>query len=613
VAERAPRALPTPATEQTPARRQRVLRVAGLAALAIPFLFLLFASVAPLVDQAVGSLFNWSDIHPVSFAGLHYYGDLLADPIATAAIVHTAIYVGITVPVEVVLGVGGAWLVYRARRGRAALTALFVLPLVIPWSSTATLFSGVLNATSGLDGLVDRVIGDTIPLAWDLNPRLAFGVIVFVGIWKGAPWCFLLMLAAFSTAPVQLFEAGRVDGARGLSYWRYVVIPTVWPMLVFVTIFRLFTEAQMVASVNLLTQGGPFDATQLIGSYATNLAFGSFLFAESEALATATGAVLLVAALIALALLYRPKLPLVAPIGRAVRSAGRVVHRPGRQPETGVASPDPMVPHIRPRPRRPMRAATLVGWFGASKRRARRLAAVALIVAGAIELVPLTSGLRQGALGPVFGLAWPEVETGLVNSAIMTVGTVVGTLVLAVPAAYVLAQCRFRGRSALFALVLVAIAIPGALTLFPQARGLVMMGLANTRLGVMLIYVSLDLPLAIFFLRAAFAAVPRPLVEAMRVDGASTARIAARLYLPMSASTLVVVTVLTVLQVWNDAVIMLVMTNGPSLYTLPVLVAAGLGGTAALGASWLSIAPPLLIFLASQRHFHRGIAPGPLL
>jgi ABC-type glycerol-3-phosphate transport system permease component len=613
VAERAPRTLPMPATEQTPARRQRVLRVAGLAALAIPFLFLLFASVAPLVDQAVGSLFNWSDIHPVSFAGLHYYGDLLADPIATAAIVHTAIYVGVTVPVEVVLGVGGAWLVYRARRGRAALTALFVLPLVIPWSSTATLFSGVLNATSGLDGLVDRVIGDTIPLAWDLNPRLAFGVIVFVGIWKGAPWCFLLMLAAFSTAPVQLFEAGRVDGAWGVSYWRYVVIPTVWPMLVFVTIFRLFTEAQMVASVNLLTQGGPFDATQLIGSYATNLAFGSFLFAESEALATATGAVLLIVALIALALLYRPKLPLVAPIGRAVRSAGRVVYRPGHQPDVGVPAPEAMVPHRPPRPRRPMGAATFVGWFGASKRRARRLAAVALIVAGAIELVPLTSGLRHGALGPVFGLAWPEVETGLVNSAIMTVGTVVGTLVLAVPAAYVLAQCRFRGRSALFALVLVAIAVPGALTLFPQARGLVMMGLANTRLGVMLIYISLDLPLAIFFLRAAFAAVPRPLVEAMRVDGASTARIAARLYLPMSASTLVVVTVLTVLQVWNDAVIMLVMTNGPSLYTLPVLVAAGLGGTAALGASWLSIVPPLLIFLASQRHFQRGIAPGPLL
>jgi hypothetical protein len=53
--------------------------------------------------------------------------------------------------------------------------------------------------------------------------------------------------------------------------------------------------------------------------------------------------------------------------------------------------------------------------------------------------------------------------------------------------------------------------------------------------------------------------------------------------------------------------------RSPSLYTLPVLVATGLGGTAALGATWLMIGPPLLVFLASQRHFYRGIAPGPLL
>ncbi len=275
--------------------------------------------------------------------------------------------------------------------------------------------------------------------------------------------------------------------------------------------------------------------------------------------------------------------------------------------------PPPWVQQKPSRQRRPPRAGAGVAWLGASKRRTRRLAATALFVAGVIELIPLTSAFQHGALGPVFGLAWPEVETGLVNSAVMTVGTVAGTLLLAVPAAYVLAQCRFPGRAALFGLVLVAIAVPGALTLFPQARGLVLMGLVNTRLGVMLIYISLDLPIAIFFLRAAFAAVPKPLLEAMRVDGASTARIATRLFLPMSASTLVAVVVLTVLQVWNDAIIMVVMTNSPSLYTLPVLVAAGLGGTAALGASWLSIGPPLLVFLASQRYFLRGIAPGPLL
>jgi ABC-type sugar transport system permease subunit len=103
--ERAPRcSLPTSITRQTTERRRRRLGAAWLAALAIPFAFLLFASVGPVVDQAFGSFFNWYDIHPKSFAGFHYYREVLADPMASAALVHTAIYVGITVPVEVVLG-----------------------------------------------------------------------------------------------------------------------------------------------------------------------------------------------------------------------------------------------------------------------------------------------------------------------------------------------------------------------------------------------------------------------------------------------------------------------------------------------------------------------------
>jgi hypothetical protein len=88
LAERAaPWSPPRRTIRQTTPRRRPTLGAAWLLALAIPFLFLLFASVGPLVDQAVGSFFNWYDVHPVSFAGFHYYGEVLADPTATAAIV----------------------------------------------------------------------------------------------------------------------------------------------------------------------------------------------------------------------------------------------------------------------------------------------------------------------------------------------------------------------------------------------------------------------------------------------------------------------------------------------------------------------------------------------
>ncbi len=578
--------------------------------LALPFAYLALASVGPLVDQAVGSLFSWYHVHPQRFAGLTYYRQVLADSAAQTAIVHTAMYVGITVPFELVFGVGGAWLVFRSRRGKGVMTALFALPLVIPWAAGAALFAGVFGVGGVLQGIRAHVFGDATPLYWNLNPWLGLAAIVAIGIWKGAPWCFLLMLAALGGCPPETFEAGRIDGGRGWSYWRHVVLPAVWPMLIFVVIFRLFAETQMAQSVDLLTQGGPFGATDLLGSYANSLAFTSLQFPNAEALATLTGGVLLLIACLGLVALRHPAM-----------SPLRTRRRPGNWPSSrsGAPTSDPGLARsslnasrgVR-HARRPARIGHLIRWLSASERRTRRLVVTALVVAALLELFPITGGLPGGALIPDFHLAWPQIATGLANSAVMTAGTLIGTLALAVPAAYVLARGRFRGRAVLFGLVLAAMAIPGALTLFPEARALVLIGLINTRLGVILIYIAADLPVAVFFLRAAFAAVPEALVEAMRLDGASMLRIAARLVLPLAASTLVAVGLLSVLQSWGESLVMIVMTDNQALYTLPVLVADGFGGMGALGASWLSIGPPLLFFIALQRHFRRGLAPGAL-
>ncbi|MDA8296892.1 MAG: ABC transporter permease subunit [Actinomycetota bacterium] len=579
-------------------------------AVVLPFVYLALASVGPLIDQAVGSLFSWHHVHPQHFAGLTYYRQVLADSAARAAIVHTVIYVAITVPIELAVGIAGAWLIFRVRRGKGLMTALFALPLVVPWSAGAALFAGLFGVGGVLQGIRAHVFGATTPLFWNLNPWLGFAAIVAIGIWKGAPWCFLLLLAALGGCPPELFEAGRMDGGRGWSYWRHVVLPAVWPMLIFVAIFRLFAEAQMAQSVDLLTQGGPFGATDLIGSYVNGLAFTSLQFPNAEALATLTGGVLLLLALGGLVALRHPAMSPLRTRRRTGRRRLSWAGTPSAARELADAGPG-AVRGAR-RARRPGWIGQALWWLSASEHRTRRLVAVALIAMATLELFPITGGPPGGALRPDFHLAWSQIATGLANSAVMTAGTLVGTLVLAVPAAYLLARVRIRGRAALFALVLAAMAIPGALTLFPEARALVLVGLINTRLGVILIYIAADLPIAVFFLRAAFAAVPEALVEAMRLDGASTLRVAVRLVLPLAASTLVAVGLLTVLQAWGESLVMVVMTDNQALYTLPVLVADGFGGVGTLSASWLSIGPPLVAFVVLQRHFRRGLAPGAL-
>jgi ABC-type sugar transport system permease subunit len=576
--------------------RAVVVLVAGA-----PFVFLAAFALEPLVQQGVGSFFNWYDLKPNTFAGLRDYRDVFADSIARGALLHTLVYVAITVPLEVGLGFFGAWMVLRVRRGRAVLMALYVLPLVIPWEPAANLFLGFFNYGGVLDGIRAHLFGADHAVLWFQNPRLAFAVIVLMGAWKGAPWCFLLMFAAMSASRADLFEAGRMDGARGLSYWLYVVVPAVWPMLVFVTVFRTFVEAQTYASVALVTGGGPVNATQLASTYDQTLAFSYFQFGSASALSTLTGAALL----------------LIAAGGFAVMRLG-----PGVVISRLVALPSWATERLA-RTRGAHRAASVrrgwyqelrpVRWVSSSTRRSRRANSAVVWLMAAVTLVPLLGGLPGEALRPDLSLPWSLVSSGLENSAVLTIATLLGTLLLALPAAYLLARGQSRLRAALFVFVLAAMAVPGALLLLPQYQEMAWLGLVNTRLGLVLLYVAANLPLAVFFLRAAFASVPESLVESMYVDGASRWHVVTRLFIPLSASTIVTVTVFVVIAVFNEVPLAVTLLNSASLYPLPILAALGTGGIGSLSASWLSIGPPLMLFLACQRVFQRGMLTGSLL
>jgi ABC-type glycerol-3-phosphate transport system permease component len=372
-------------------------------------------------------------------------------------------------------------------------------------------------------------------------------------------------------------------------------------MLVFVTVFRTFVEAQTYASVALLTGGGPANATQLASTYDQILAFSYFQFGPASALSTLTGAALLVVAVGGFAVMrlgpgvVTSRLLAIVAVPRWIRE--RLV--------------GPLRTHRVASARRERQGP--LWWVGSSKRRTRRANAGVLWLMAAVTLVPLLGGLPGHALQPTASLPWSLVRSGLENSAIFTVATLLGTLLLALPAAYLLARGQSRLRSVLFIFVLGALAVPGALLLLPQYQEMAWLGLVNTRLGLVLLYIAANLPLAVFFLRAAFASVPENLVESMHVDGASRSQIVARLFIPLSASTIVTVTVFVVIAVFNEVPLAVTLLNSAALYPLPILAALGTGGIGSLGASWLSIGPPLLLFLACQRVFQRGMVSGPLL
>jgi multiple sugar transport system permease protein len=591
-------------------RGLRWRRVAFVVATGFPFVFLAAFVAYPLWQQLEGSFTGWYQLKPHGFDGARNYVALFHDVVARAAALHSVVYLLLTVPIEVALGLAAAWMTLRVKRGQGLLAVVFLVPLVVPWTAAGALFYGLFNIHGVADRLSQDVLGSGSSFLWLDNPRTAFGVIVAFGIWKGAPWCYLLLLGALSACPEDVFEAARIDGARGLNFWRRVVLPSVRPMLAFVIVFRFLAEVQTYDSVAMLTNGGPNfpGATELVGFYANTLAFGYYNFGEASAMSTLIGAVLVIAAVSGWMLAFP------GPIGRRRQfrpTSGEA--RTCRAPSVPALAQwwarlkQPRTSHRHPSETRSS--------LGHSVRWSKRVRWALLAVMVVLVLLPFAGEAPLWLGRQEFGgTSWTALRTGLENTLILSIITVGGTLVLAVPATYLLAYKKFRLRQALLVFVLATLAIPGIIFILPQFEEVVWLGLVNTRLGIVVLYITANLPLAVFFLRPAFAGVPKPLVDAMHVDGASSFGILRRLILRYSASTMIALGVLIMVWVWGELPIAeaVLNTENQSASTLPMLMTYGdIGNPNAVYL--ISVAVPLLLFFATQRYVRRGLMSGSLL
>lgn len=210
--------------------------------------------------------------------------------------------------------------------------------------------------------------------------------------------------------------------------------------------------------------------------------------------------------------------------------------------------------------------------------------------------------------------AWTSIPFGkyLVNSCIVTASVLVLQALTVVPAAYAFSQYDFKGKNLLFGGTLITMMVPAQLVFLPLFVLFAKWHLINT-------YASLILPFAtsafnIFMLRQAFNQMPRELVEAARLDGASEFKIVVRLFLPMAKATLVTCALLTFISTWNDYFWPLVLTTNDAVRTLPVGVASmrasesGINFHVLMAANVLLSLPILVIYLFANKHIIKAFS-----
>jgi alpha-glucoside transport system permease protein len=207
-----------------------------------------------------------------------------------------------------------------------------------------------------------------------------------------------------------------------------------------------------------------------------------------------------------------------------------------------------------------------------------------------------------------------DIMHSLVNTIYITVPATLLVVIIASLAAYAFAWISFPGRDWWFLIVVGLLVVPLQVGLIPIAKLYGWLGISGSVSGVVLYHVAFGLPFAIFLLRNFFAGIPRDLLEAARMDGATEVRIFRSVVLPLGLPAIASLAIFQFLWVWNDLLIALIFA-GPDSRPLTVAIQQqtrqfGNNIDVISSAAFLSMLIPLMVFFAFQRYFVQGVLAG---
>jgi multiple sugar transport system permease protein len=207
----------------------------------------------------------------------------------------------------------------------------------------------------------------------------------------------------------------------------------------------------------------------------------------------------------------------------------------------------------------------------------------------------------------------------VVNSLIVAILTAVLTAAVATLAGYGFGQFRFRGSGVLFGLVLLAFMVPFQAVLTPVFLEMHGLRLLNSLVGLGLFYTAFNLPFGVYVMRNSFVAIPRELIDAARVDGASVMTMLAAVLRPLIVPGIATTALYAFLFSWTEFLAALTFLTNDSLFTLPVAlinVEAGNYGAINYGlllaGAVIAMIPCIVVYVALQRFYVRGLVSGAL-
>jgi multiple sugar transport system permease protein len=255
-------------------------------------------ALAFLILPMIGTFFySTQKVSPLSGKttplGLENYRTMLSDPTFLRALLNTALFTVITVPLSMGLGLALAVLMNSVLPARGVFRSIIVLPMSISGVATALIGVLIFDQNNGIANKLLTAAGlGGIP--WQSSGPGAFASVVLVTLWWRIGFNMIIYLAGLQGVTPELYESAQIDGANRWQQFRNITFPLVGPSTFFLLIMNVIYSFQVFDIVFVLTQGGPGNSTSVLVTYAYTTGFQT----RDQGYAAAIGMFLLVVTLL---------------------------------------------------------------------------------------------------------------------------------------------------------------------------------------------------------------------------------------------------------------------------------------------------------------------------
>jgi multiple sugar transport system permease protein len=229
-----------------------VFAYVGLLPVLVIFTYL---RVLPILRTFQFSLYQSNLINPVSkFTGISNFTDLLHDQLFWLAIRNTTIFAIANVSFSVLIALGLGLLLARRSFLGGFWETIYFLPVITAWVPVAVVWKWIYDPSYGLLNYVLSWFGIQ-PIGWLINIKYALIAVIILSVWKTIGYNMMIFLVGIRDIPGEYYDAAQIDGANSRGLLRYITLPLLRPILLFVTIISTISAYNVFTSVYILTTG----------------------------------------------------------------------------------------------------------------------------------------------------------------------------------------------------------------------------------------------------------------------------------------------------------------------------------------------------------------------